>query len=103
MIRRTDYFVSLRSIYLPLFPQQPSTTTTSPAIVASQPSLECSEANKYSYTSTGGEMSASGNGAPPLSPVSFAKQHQRPRDSYVGCSRITDYELLGKLGEGTFG
>ncbi|KAK8856192.1 kinase-like protein [Apiospora arundinis] len=48
-------------------------------------------------------MASSGNGAPPLSPISFAKQHQRPRDSYVGCSRITDYELLGKLGEGTFG
>ncbi|KAK8001419.1 hypothetical protein PG991_013641 [Apiospora marii] len=48
-------------------------------------------------------MSSSGNGAPPFSPVSFAKQHQRSRDSYVGCSRITDYELLGKLGEGTFG
>ncbi|KAK8065316.1 hypothetical protein PG997_012063 [Apiospora hydei] len=24
-------------------------------------------------------MSSSGNGAPPLSPVSFAKQHQRAR------------------------
>ncbi|KAK7754170.1 serine/threonine protein kinase, CMGC, CDC2/CDK subfamily [Diatrype stigma] len=45
--------------------------------------------------------SDSGNGAP--SPRSFAMQHQRPRDSFVGCSRITDYELLGKLGEGTFG
>ncbi|RYP73268.1 hypothetical protein DL771_003697 [Monosporascus sp. 5C6A] len=45
--------------------------------------------------------SGSGNGAP--SPRSFAIQHQRPRDSFVGCSRITDYELLGKLGEGTFG
>ncbi|KAI1339039.1 Pkinase-domain-containing protein [Xylariaceae sp. FL0016] len=43
----------------------------------------------------------SGNGAP--SPRSFAVQHQRPRDSFQGCSRITDYELLGKLGEGTFG
>ncbi|KAI1823360.1 kinase-like protein [Xylaria intraflava] len=41
------------------------------------------------------------NGAP--SPRSFAQQHQRPRDSFKGCSRITDYELLGKLGEGTFG
>lgn len=38
-----------------------------------------------------------------LSPRSFAISHQRPRDSYVGCSRITDYEILGKLGEGTFG
>ncbi|KAI0120011.1 kinase-like protein [Nemania sp. FL0031] len=38
-----------------------------------------------------------------LSPRSFALQHQRPRESFKGCSRITDYELLGKLGEGTFG
>lgn len=45
--------------------------------------------------------SDSGNGAP--SPRSFAIQHQRPRESFTGCSRITDYELLGKLGEGTFG
>ncbi|RYO79348.1 hypothetical protein DL766_008210 [Monosporascus sp. MC13-8B] len=45
--------------------------------------------------------SDNGNGAP--SPRSFAIQHQRPRDSFIGCSRITDYELLGKLGEGTFG
>ncbi|KAI2623249.1 Pkinase-domain-containing protein [Hypoxylon sp. NC1633] len=37
------------------------------------------------------------------SPRSFAIQHQRPKDSFTGCSRITDYELLGKLGEGTFG
>ncbi|KAI1433509.1 kinase-like protein [Xylaria sp. CBS 124048] len=37
------------------------------------------------------------------SPRSFALQHQRPRDSFKGCSRINDYELLGKLGEGTFG
>ncbi|TRX95311.1 hypothetical protein FHL15_003642 [Xylaria flabelliformis] len=41
------------------------------------------------------------NGAP--SPRSFAQQHQRPRESFKGCSRITDYELQGKLGEGTFG
>ncbi|KAL2753879.1 hypothetical protein ACRALDRAFT_1056243 [Sodiomyces alcalophilus JCM 7366] len=38
-----------------------------------------------------------------LSPRSFAIRHQRPRSSFTGCSRITDYELLGKLGEGTFG
>ncbi|TDZ30950.1 Serine/threonine-protein kinase BUR1 [Colletotrichum spinosum] len=38
-----------------------------------------------------------------VSPRSFAMQHQRPRTSFVGCSRITDYEQLGKLGEGTFG
>lgn len=47
--------------------------------------------------------------APPLgagassSPHAFALQHQRPRNSFVGCSRIGDYEVLGKLGEGTFG
>ncbi len=40
-------------------------------------------------------------GAP--SPRAFAMAHQRPRNSFVGCSRITDYEVLGKLGEGTFG
>ncbi|KAI0012796.1 Pkinase-domain-containing protein [Xylariaceae sp. FL0662B] len=43
------------------------------------------------------------NGSGVSSPRSFAIQHQRPRDSFVGCSRIIDYELLGKLGEGTFG
>lgn len=37
------------------------------------------------------------------SPRSFALAHHRPRDSFVGCSRISDYEVLGKLGEGTFG
>ncbi|ROT40836.1 Pkinase-domain-containing protein [Sodiomyces alkalinus F11] len=41
------------------------------------------------------------NGA--LSPRTFALKHQRPRSNFVGCSKITDYELLGKLGEGTFG
>jgi serine/threonine-protein kinase BUR1 len=41
-------------------------------------------------------------GAAP-SPRTFAIAHQRPRNSFVGCSRITDYEVLGKLGEGTFG
>jgi serine/threonine-protein kinase BUR1 len=38
-----------------------------------------------------------------VSPRSFAIAHQRPRNSFLGCSRITDYEVLGKLGEGTFG
>lgn len=42
-----------------------------------------------------------GSNAP--SPRSFALAHQRPKNSFVGCSRITDYEVLGKLGEGTFG
>ncbi|KAJ8113567.1 hypothetical protein ONZ43_g5127 [Nemania bipapillata] len=41
------------------------------------------------------------NGAP--SPRSFALQHQRPQNSFKGCSGIDEYELLGKLGEGTFG
>ncbi|KAG9247882.1 Serine/threonine-protein kinase bur-1 [Calycina marina] len=27
----------------------------------------------------------------------------RPQSSFQGCSRITEYEVLGKLGEGTFG
>jgi len=40
-------------------------------------------------------------GAP--SPRAFAMAHQRPKSSFLGCSRITDYEVLGKLGEGTFG
>ncbi|KAJ9142747.1 Serine/threonine-protein kinase bur1 [Pleurostoma richardsiae] len=38
-----------------------------------------------------------------VSPRSFAIRHQRPKDSYTGCSKIGDYEILGKLGEGTFG
>jgi serine/threonine-protein kinase BUR1 len=38
-----------------------------------------------------------------MSPPFFPAQHQRPPTSFVGCSKITDYELLGKLGEGTFG
>ncbi|KAK6079379.1 serine threonine-protein kinase bur-1 [Seiridium cupressi] len=42
-----------------------------------------------------------GNGAP--SPRSFAVRKQRHQSSFVGCSKITDYELLHKLGEGTFG
>ncbi len=37
------------------------------------------------------------------SPRSFAIAHQRPKTSFRGCSRIGDYELQGKLGEGTFG
>ncbi|KAH8908784.1 Pkinase-domain-containing protein [Coniochaeta sp. PMI_546] len=38
-----------------------------------------------------------------MSPRSFAIAHQRPKSSFTGCSKITDYEILGKLGEGTFG
>ncbi|KAK3373988.1 serine/threonine-protein kinase bur1 [Lasiosphaeria ovina] len=37
------------------------------------------------------------------SSVAFALKNQRPKLSFTGCSRITDYEILGKLGEGTFG
>ncbi|KAM3456942.1 hypothetical protein NHJ6243_007986 [Beauveria neobassiana] len=37
------------------------------------------------------------------SPRSFAIAHQRSKTSFRGCSRIGDYELQGKLGEGTFG
>ncbi|KAL5594766.1 hypothetical protein BROUX41_001680 [Berkeleyomyces rouxiae] len=35
--------------------------------------------------------------------LAFAQAHARPRSSFVGCSRISDWEILGKLGEGTFG
>ena len=44
-----------------------------------------------------------GGGGPAMSPRAFALAHQRDRSSFVGCSRISDYEVLGKLGEGTFG
>lgn len=37
------------------------------------------------------------------SPRTFALNHLRPKSSFRGCSRIADYELQGKLGEGTFG
>lgn len=37
------------------------------------------------------------------SPRTYALNHQRPKRSFQGCSRISDYELQGKLGEGTFG
>ncbi|KAM0447964.1 hypothetical protein ACHAPV_006374 [Trichoderma viride] len=37
------------------------------------------------------------------SPRTFAINHVRPKSSFQGCSRISDYELQGKLGEGTFG
>ncbi|KAK5993221.1 Serine/threonine-protein kinase BUR1 [Cladobotryum mycophilum] len=37
------------------------------------------------------------------SPRTFALNHLRPKSSFQGCSRISDYELQGKLGEGTFG
>lgn len=44
-----------------------------------------------------------GGGGPAMSPRAFAVAHQRDKGSFVGCSRIADYEVLGKLGEGTFG
>lgn len=37
------------------------------------------------------------------SPRTYALNHLRPRHHFFGCSRIADYELQGKLGEGTFG
>lgn len=46
---------------------------------------------------------AGATGATTSSPLAFALQHQRPKSSFTGCSRIADYEVLGKLGEGTFG
>jgi len=46
--------------------------------------------------------SDAGSGAP-MSPRSFAIAHQRPKSSFLGCSKISDYEIKGKLGEGTFG
>jgi hypothetical protein len=50
-------------------------------------------------------MNAAGprEGASAPSPSSFALAHRRPKHSFVGCSNITDYDILGKLGEGTFG
>jgi len=47
--------------------------------------------------------SRSGAHGDTATPKAFAMLHQRPRNSFQGCSRIADYELLGKLGEGTFG
>lgn len=38
-----------------------------------------------------------------MSPRSFAKEHMRSQSSFRGCSKISEYEQLGKLGEGTFG
>jgi serine/threonine-protein kinase BUR1 len=36
-------------------------------------------------------------------PRAYAMANQRNKASFRGCSRINDYELMGKLGEGTFG
>ncbi|RDL35103.1 uncharacterized protein BP5553_07034 [Venustampulla echinocandica] len=38
-----------------------------------------------------------------FSPRAFAVQNGRSSNSFRGCSRITDYDIIGKLGEGTFG
>jgi len=35
--------------------------------------------------------------------LAMAHSDERPQSSFRGCSRITDYDILGKLGEGTFG
>ncbi|KAH6684383.1 kinase-like domain-containing protein [Halenospora varia] len=49
---------------------------------------------------TPSQQSPQSNG---VSPRAFAAQNQRPSNTYKGCSRITDYEIIAKLGEGTFG
>ena len=46
------------------------------------------------------KLSPQNNG---VSPRLFVSQHGRSSNAFRGCSRITDYEVLGKLGEGTFG
>lgn len=46
---------------------------------------------------------ADADAAGKLSPRAFAKKYARPKQSFKGCSPISDYELLEKLGEGTFG
>ncbi|KAL2067865.1 hypothetical protein VTL71DRAFT_15963 [Oculimacula yallundae] len=38
-----------------------------------------------------------------VSSTTFALQNVRDSSKFVGCSKITDYEMMGKLGEGTFG
>ncbi|KUJ20198.1 Pkinase-domain-containing protein [Mollisia scopiformis] len=46
------------------------------------------------------QMSPHSNG---VSLIAFAKEHARPANTFQGCSSINDYDILGKLGEGTFG
>ncbi len=48
------------------------------------------------------ELSPTSNGNA-VSPRVFAQHHARSQTSFKGCSRIGDYEQMGKLGEGTFG
>lgn len=38
-----------------------------------------------------------------ISTPEHTRQHARPQNTFRGCSRITDYEVMGKIGEGTFG
>ncbi|KAK2628599.1 hypothetical protein QTJ16_001702 [Diplocarpon rosae] len=38
-----------------------------------------------------------------LSFTAFAQQHLRKPNTFVGCAKFLEYEVLGKLGEGTFG
>lgn len=58
------------------------------------------------YALTGGPTMAStpqSNGvSPPITNTKHA-QVRRAAKQFRGCSRIVDYEILGKLGEGTFG
>ncbi|KAK4460238.1 kinase-like domain-containing protein [Cladorrhinum samala] len=49
------------------------------------------------------ELPDAGGGGAAVSPKSLAIAHQRPKHEFTGCSKIADYEVLGKLGEGTFG
>jgi hypothetical protein len=43
------------------------------------------------------------NGVSPHLPDAKPVPAQRMTKQFRGCSRIADYEILGKLGEGTFG
>lgn len=49
------------------------------------------------------QSSPRSNGMTPQSREARGSQAQVPIKTYTGCSRITDYDVLGKLGEGTFG
>lgn len=48
------------------------------------------------------DLSPTSNGNA-VSPRVFAQHHARSQTSFKGCSRIGEYEQMGKLGEGTFG
>jgi serine/threonine-protein kinase BUR1 len=49
------------------------------------------------------ETSPQSNGVSPRPTDVKPAQAQRIAKQFRGCSRIADYEILGKLGEGTFG